>query len=251
MRKSWWIIPFLFAAIGTPRDQADTYTGGLMNLRARFVFSIGLLGLVCCLLPGTLRAQTVYTYTGNAYDLADCLGAYCSGGPYAMSITFDTTLTGNALDDLTIGTVTGGNLTADISSFSFNDGILSINQGNAGSSEFDVTTNNSGNITAWQLTAACYPDCGPGYTDDNEEAYSYNLPPFGLNDVTDQGGVYSCNSVDCSALRNEGGLGANFGPAGTWTSTSMGAVTPEAPSYLLFGTGLLILAGLTYKRALA
>jgi hypothetical protein len=35
-----------------------------MNLKAKFVFSIGLLGLLCLLLPGSLPAQTIGTFNG-------------------------------------------------------------------------------------------------------------------------------------------------------------------------------------------
>lgn len=214
-----------------------------MSLTSKSVFSIGFLGLLCLVLPGSLQAQTVYTYTGNAYNPADCFGVYCSGGPYALSITFDTTLTGSALDNLTVNTVTGGDLTADISSFSFTDGILAINQGNANLSPdftfFDVSTDNNGNITAWALQGFCYPACGPDQPNDQVIAISHSVPPFGTNDVTDQSAVYACSTTECSIFGAGGGLGANFGPAGTWTSTAAVTITPEPCSLLLFGTGLV------------
>jgi len=191
----------------------------------------------------TAHADTVYTYTGNAYNPADCLGVYCSGGPYAMSITFDTTLTGSALDNLTIDTVAGGDLTADVSSFSFADGILTINQGNAilnpEFTSFDVSTDDNGNITAWSLSALCDPVCGPSQPDDQVIALSRSIPPFAINDVTDQSAVYACSTSECSALAAGGGLGDNFGPAGTWTSSATVTNTPEPSSLLPVAAGLL------------
>ena len=99
-----------------------------MNTRAKFVISIGLLGLLCLLLPGSVRADTTYMYTGNAYTLCD--GSYTSSGglssciqPYALTLTFDTTLSGSELEGFE------GDITADLTSFSITDGgDLSINQ---------------------------------------------------------------------------------------------------------------------------
>lgn len=38
-----------------------------MKLRLKFLFSIGLLGLLCLLLPGSLRADATYGYGGNPF----------------------------------------------------------------------------------------------------------------------------------------------------------------------------------------
>lgn len=63
-----------------------------MNFNAKFVFSISLQGLLCLMLSGSLRADTVYTYTSPAYDV--CYGTYASTGTmcaarYALSFTVD------------------------------------------------------------------------------------------------------------------------------------------------------------------
>jgi hypothetical protein len=50
---------------------------------------IALLSLLALTLPGALRADTIYNYTGAQYTASDCVGTYCSGGPYALTITFD------------------------------------------------------------------------------------------------------------------------------------------------------------------
>ena len=58
-----------------------------------------LTGLLCLLVPGLMWAGTVYTYTGNPYT--DCTGTYvCTGTSPALSLTFDTPLTGTQLDNL-------------------------------------------------------------------------------------------------------------------------------------------------------
>jgi hypothetical protein len=62
--------------VGFPRVSLSSHlkAGGLMNLRAKCVFSICLLGLLCVMLPVSLRANTIYTYTGNPYNF--CAGTY-------------------------------------------------------------------------------------------------------------------------------------------------------------------------------
>jgi hypothetical protein len=42
-----------------------------MNLRAKLVFSIAVMGLVCLMLPGAVRADTAYTYTSNQAHLQE------------------------------------------------------------------------------------------------------------------------------------------------------------------------------------
>ena len=63
----------------------------------QLVVTLFIMLMVFCVAPSA-NADTVYTYTGNAYT--SCGGAYCVGGPYALSVTLDTTLSGNALDNL-------------------------------------------------------------------------------------------------------------------------------------------------------
>jgi hypothetical protein len=49
-----------------------------MRLANKLGLWIGALGLVCAALPGSLRADEMYTYTGQDYN--ECAGSYCSGG---------------------------------------------------------------------------------------------------------------------------------------------------------------------------
>lgn len=113
------------------------------------------------------HADTVYTYVGNSYT--DCTGTYCSG-PNALSITFATTLTGSALDNLN-----NQNIGPNISSYSFTD-MMGLNLScidffppgfpfNPCSSLWFVTTDANGNILSWQLgegrSQGPYPDPNP------------------------------------------------------------------------------------------
>jgi hypothetical protein len=91
----------------------------------------GLLRLLCFALPGALRADTMYSLSGTY-------------GSYSVSISFDTSLTGSALDSLT-----SDNITPTVSDFLETNTI----PGN-GSASLNVTisTDSLGNITAFSIT---------------------------------------------------------------------------------------------------
>jgi hypothetical protein len=92
---------------------------------------------------------TTYTYQGNNYTT--CSGTYCTGGPYALSVTFDTTLTGSALDNLPFT-----NIASTITSFTFTDGSGLTLDSNIG--QFYISTNASGNLVSWVI-GACGATC--------------------------------------------------------------------------------------------
>jgi hypothetical protein len=171
-----------------------------MSLEAKFFVSIGLLSLLCVTLPGSLRANSVYTYTSNPYNF--CSGTYAPSGinnvcpqPYALSLTIDTTLSREQLEDLTLNFTadyadihTGGwppgvsqivgNLTPYVSAFSFTDGSgFSITQANATKYGFDVTTDGNGNIQSWVIFAEILPPGGTGPVYFAETQAGFDLGP--------------------------------------------------------------------------
>lgn len=95
---------------------------------------------------------TTYTYHGNAYNT--CSGTYCTGGPYALSAEFTTTLTASALANLPYT-----DITSSIVSFTFTDGSgLTIDNSNASYKDFNISTGASGNIATWLITS-CGSSC--------------------------------------------------------------------------------------------
>jgi hypothetical protein len=199
-----------------------------MNLKANFVISTGFLGLLFLMMPGSLRAGSILKYTGKPYTF--CEYAYtCNGTTPSLSFTLDTTLTGAQLDNLTMGTVAGGNLSAFVTSFTLTDGFqVNITKANAAFWDFDLTTGPSGAIKSWYIIA--YTNGAPGATDylgGTCSEYVSGPVPCDYVDSTD----VQINGISYSAY------GRNSADPGTWAAT-----TPEPSSILLFATGLLGLA---------
>ena len=164
-------------------------------------------------LPPSAPADTIYTYTGHNYT--SCAGTYCTGGPYALSATFKTTLTGSALDNLSFA-----DITPTITSFVFTDGSgLTINQNTVGArTSISLSTDASGNIVTW---------LAGGYANSAEVQMQTNWnSPFGFIPGAD------FSETTASFAGSYGFIGNN---PGTWTST------PDPPPGTLLGTGLLAL----------
>ena len=111
------------------------------------------LGLLCLMLPYSLWADTIYTYTGNPYTVCQVV-YYCSGTLPALSITFDVPLAGAELDNLPLGPI-------PVSSFSITDGTgLYITQANAVDVNrpvaFDISTTSTGAIFFWSIVVQAY-----------------------------------------------------------------------------------------------
>jgi hypothetical protein len=207
-----------------------------MNAKQKFVYSLGLLGLLCVVTPGSLRADTVYTYTGNPYT--ECFGTYgpgsgtCNGTTPFVSITFKTPLAGAQLDNLsaifpTITTITlTDNAGVTLTTQDFN--------GPNSSGHGWIYTWSNGDIYEWGFGAQWYASALP-----NSDWYSiYSTGSYsGFDDTS----IYSDPS---SSL---GGSGQSVHP-GVWSGPQS---VPEPPILYLLGVallGLMLMAALRKRR---
>jgi PEP-CTERM motif len=225
---------------------------------------------------GSVRADTVYTYTGNPYT--SCVGTYAPSGvnnvcpqPYAFALTFDTTLPGKKLDNLLLSSSvcrsgacfgtpllnpTGGNLTQFISSFSFTDGTgFSITKANATGFSFDVTTDSKGNIEAWAIYAVVSPPSGTGVYYQAVTESGYGLGPVGDNQLLESyDSTETASEVNGALVGGRGpalGLGETDSVSGILSTSAQWTVTqvPEPSSLILFSIGLVSLGTLTLRKA--
>ena len=213
-------------------------------------YALGMvLGLLCLmLLPGALRADTIYTYTGNPFN--NCVGNYTCGTP-GLSITFATSLTGAALDNLSYS-----DISSTITSFTMSDGFgVSNTILNSPSFIFIISTDGSGAITNWAIeTLSPVPGAAPGTINNlvscntnplinlpNPNAQCLDLPP-----------QFDLSQAGLDLAGNVTGSGAITNAPGTWSGPSVSIVAaPEPSSLLLLGTGLLGLLGLILVKRLA
>jgi MYXO-CTERM domain-containing protein len=190
-------------------------------------------------MPGSLRADTIYTYTGEAYTT-------CTNTCGPLSITFATSLTGSALDSLSLQ-----NITSTVTSWDFTDNSGKLNifngDGQVLSSQFAfiVATNAVGDITSWYITAQESPASGAGY----QEITSY------CGQITVDYSVtgYSDFSANSESSPPEGGTTGAESDAGCGSAPlimlpSSPLVTPEPSSCFSLGTGLLGLLALAPRR---
>ena len=127
---------------------------GLGTKTVRIVLLTASVLMAVSLTPSAV-ADTAYTYTGNNYNQLG--GTYKSGGPYALSVVFTTTLSGNALDNLPFT-----DITSTVTSYNFTDGSgLTLNNINNGLAKPDLSvslaTDASGNIVQWFVGAYTSP----------------------------------------------------------------------------------------------
>ena len=181
------------------------------------------------ILSASAKADTVYTYTGNPYT--SCAGTYsCNGTTPALSVTFDTTLTGSTLDNLTLGST--GNITADITSFTITDGSgVTISLADAPAYYlFNIGTDGNGAIQSWNIDAILIN--APPFTD----AFTSYEAFFG-DDGNDQSGYG--RTAPTGTIQPGGGDGDINGAPGLWSSSVDPVTTPEPSSLFLLSSGLI------------
>jgi hypothetical protein len=176
------------------------------------------IGLVAALalFASPSRADTIYTYTGAPFT-----SFFDTTCPPTCSITGHFTVTaplGSGISGLP-------NFTPE--SFSFTDGVTTwTNLNSTFYVQFEVDTNTSGAISAWDINLI-----GPG---SGGGLFTYYVGPGTLQEGT--------NVDTYEAFATDGGL------PGTWTQASS---VPEPSSFSLLCLGMLGAFGLSWRRVFA
>jgi len=182
--------------------------------KMRLAYGLG--GLLVALLGAqAARADDMYAYTGNAFTFAQA--------PFTIS-EFDS-------GSFTLGAPLGPGLSfSDISgqllNYSFSNGFATFTNNNSSIDIFEISTNSSGTITAWDI------------------GLFNGTPSTTFNEYASEGAP---SGYDNGEFQDAAGFseGQNQNDPGSWTAQT---ITPEPGSLLLFGTGVLWIVALMRRK---
>lgn len=185
------------------------------------LLGIGFVCLFCAISAPSARADAIYTYTGNHFSTVFCCGVTTSNFE-SGTVTFSAPLAAN---------LTEADVSSLVTAFFFTDGVQTASNTTT-SPHFVVSTNSSGQITAWDF-----------------EAFTFTT---GVPEFQTTNGLFTCRPNGCTtgngdsvSLTNVQVVAQNSRP-GTWQSPS---TVPEPSSLLLLSSGLLGLGQvLRYRR---
>jgi hypothetical protein len=166
--------------------------------------------LAIVLVPLPAAADTVYTYTGNSFTQA--FGAYTTDD----FVSGEFTVTAPLAPDMDSELVTP-------ESFSFTDGVRTLNPQNVQEELFEISTDSARDISVWNIL----------------------LVGNATNIITTED---TSNGITDAGIGPDGGgdFGNNFSHPGTWSGPGM--AVPEPSSMMLLGTGLAGFAGVLRRK---
>jgi PEP-CTERM motif len=183
--------------------------------------------LVLCL-AATAKADSSETYTGNSYTTVGAPGSgYTSANSITATLTFKNPLPADASLAYGYGGIGTPTATDPLEAFVISDGAATFNLSD-GLNIF-LVTGSGGQIVAW-FVGGCGSPCSSAINIDTQ----FGLPsPFATLGVD-------------GSTQGSGGtvLAYNTDDPGKWTGV------PEPSSLLMFGAGILGLAGLRIKKSL-
>lgn len=198
------------------------YMGWIMPRSSAFV---ALLVLSVCAVAPAAQADTLFTYTYAGQPFNTWAGGdSCSGGvgECSLSVTF------------TLGSALGPNLvdtTVSPLTYTFFDGVNTLNQTNSSIINFFFSTDASSQITAWHATVTDPTYYSP--TDPLNMGTGFTGPGNGQDSSTDDP-VHNYLAYQVGTF------------PGTWTVSQ--ASVPEPSSLLLLTGGVMGWIGLGYRR---
>lgn len=170
-------------------------------------------------------ATTIYTYTGNSFDL------FLDNTPPAGAYDTSMEVTGwfELLNPLP-GSLTNSSVLGSVLDFSFYDGRNTITSSNGSASAFNVTTDASGNIVVWQIDLNTPIPVAVG-----QQAFFIRT-----NDNEDRGSLLECTFATFNCQFGLSDIGRNLINPGVWTASVPGPIAGAGlPGLVLAFGGLL------------
>lgn len=192
---------------------------------------------VALLTAAPAQASTIYTYTGNTFNIFELKGPPTPADPHTSADFVTVVVELAAPLAANLGTLTP----ITPISFSFTDGVSTITSNNATSSVFEVATDAFGNISAWTMRGNIFaPQVGGGTVKQVwTEKSNLQIVDFGVDVLC---GAAS-DATGCAVGGGESRGFRSFAP-GVWRIETTPQV-PEPSSLLLVG---MALAGLAARR---